>query len=114
MEAKVPETKWMRVRYEQLALIDEKRMNALYHLQLYQRRVERAFNKKVRPRTFKKGDLVLKQTKQVIPDSRGKFRPNWEGPYLVKEVYGRGAVKLTDLDGNEFTEPINIDRLKKY
>ena len=114
LESEVPEAEWVKARYEQLALLDEKRLKALYHLQLYQKRVERAFNKRVRPKTFQKGDLVLKQCKQVIPDPRGKFRPNWEGPYLVKQVYGKGAVKLTDMDGNEFSEPINIDRLKKY
>ena len=40
--------------------------------------------------------------------------PNWEGPYLIKQIYSKGAVKLTDMDGNEFTEPINIDQLNKY
>ena len=41
-------------------MIDGKRMTAMCHGQLYQRYVERAFNKKVRPRVFKEGDLVLK------------------------------------------------------
>ena len=76
--------------------------------------MEKAFNKRVRPRIIRKGDLMLKQCKLALPDPRGKFRPNWEGPYLVKEVYNKGVVKLTDMDGNEFTKPINIDRLKIY
>ena len=114
LESKLSEVEWARARYGQLALIDEKKMKALYHLQLHQKKVSKAINKKVRARTIQKGDLVLKQCKQVVPEPRGKFRPNWEGPYPVKEVYGKGAVKLTDIDRNEFSEPVNIDRLKKY
>ena len=74
----------------------------------------RAFNKKVRHKSVKTGDWVLKQAKLNVTDPRGKFRPNWEGPYLVKTVLSRGAVKLMDSEGNEFFEPTNVDRLKKY
>ena len=45
---------------------------------------------------------------------RDKFRPNWEGPYLVKMVLPKGAAKISYLEGNEFKEPVNLDRLKKY
>ena len=83
-------------------------------MQLYQRRVARAFNKKVKPIQFKKGDWVLKQARPISGDPRGKFKPNWEGPYLVQKVMSKGAVKLSDLEGNEFLDPVNIDRLKKY
>ena len=57
---------------------------------------------------------MLKQAKQNISDPREKFRPNWVGPYLVKIALTRGAVKLMDSEGNEFSEPTNMDRLKKY
>ena len=43
-----------------------------------------------------------------------KFRPNWEGPYIVQKVMGNVAMRLSDLEGNEFTDPIKVDRLKKY
>ena len=48
----------------------------------------------------------------LATDPRGKFRPNWEGPYIVQKVMGNGVVRLSDLEGNEFTEPINVDILK--
>ncbi|XP_077223062.1 uncharacterized protein LOC143856681 [Tasmannia lanceolata] len=60
MEAGLPESVWAQARYQELQMIDEKRLKALYHVQGYQRRVERAFNKKVRVRDLKKGDLVQK------------------------------------------------------
>ena len=49
-----------------------------------------------------------------MTDPRGKFKPNWEGPYLVKKLFTKGAVIISDLEGNEFREPINLDKLKKY
>ena len=88
-------------------------MDALFHTQIYQRKIARAFNKKVKPRKIKAGDMVLKQSRAIMFDPRGKFRPNWEGPYLVKIVLPKGAARISDLEGNEFIEPVNLDRLKK-
>ena len=51
-------------------------MKAMYHSQLYQRRIARAYNKKIKPGKIKEGDLVLKLTKPIMTDPRGKFRPN--------------------------------------
>ena len=64
-------------------------MDALFHTQIYQRRIARAFNKKVEPGKIKAGDMALKQSRVIVFDSRGKFRLNWEGPYLVKQFYLR-------------------------
>ncbi|XP_070035373.1 uncharacterized protein [Nicotiana tomentosiformis] len=60
-EAELSDTEWIRSRYKQLALIDEKRMNVVCHGQLYQNRMSRAFNKRVKLRQFAPGQLVLKR-----------------------------------------------------
>ena len=70
-------------------MIDEKRMTTMCHGQLYQHRVKRAFNKKVRPRVFEEGDLVLKKRNQAMLNHRGKFAPTYEGPYVVKKAFSR-------------------------
>ena len=93
-------------------MIDGKRLKVHYHTQLYQRRITRAFDKRVRQYDIKDGDLVLRQAKQNLIDPREKFQPNWEGPYLVKTILSKGAVKLMNVDGNEFSEWINVARLK--
>uniref|UniRef100_A0A2N9F6E3 Reverse transcriptase domain-containing protein n=1 Tax=Fagus sylvatica TaxID=28930 RepID=A0A2N9F6E3_FAGSY len=93
---------WAQARYEQLNFIDEKRLAALCHGQLYQRRIERAYNKKARPRTFQPGDLVLKKRNMALSDPRGKFAPSYEGPYVVKKAFSGGAIILADMDGEEF------------
>ena len=46
LESQIPEVEWVKPRYEQLILTDEKRLKALYHVQGYQRRMVCAFNKK--------------------------------------------------------------------
>ncbi|XP_077222030.1 uncharacterized protein LOC143855863 [Tasmannia lanceolata] len=114
MEARLPESVWAQARYQELQMIDEKRLKALYHVQGYQRRVERAFNKKVRVRELKKGDLVLKSFRAPVYDPRGKFKPKWSGPYIVDEVLPGKAVRLLDENGEKLTEPTNLDQLKKY
>ena len=59
-EVELEEAEWVQARYEQLNLIEERRMKAICHGQLYQRRMMRPHNKKIRPRQFQEGELVLK------------------------------------------------------
>ena len=47
-------------------------------------------------------------------DLRGKFKPNWAGPYVIKNLFLGGAAKLMDTDGEELFQPVNLDRLCKY
>ena len=60
MEAKNLESEWARKRYDHLVSLDEKRMDTLFHTQIYQRMIARAFNNKVKPGKKKIGDMVLK------------------------------------------------------
>ena len=49
-EVELEEAEWIQAQYEQLNLIEEKRMKVIYHSQLYQKRMMRAYDKKIRPR----------------------------------------------------------------
>ena len=104
----------MQSRYDQLCMLDEKRLKALYHIQGYQRRLKKAFDKKVRVRDLKLVDLVLKEIWASIQDANGKFKQNWVSLYIIKKIYSRVVVRLMDLDANPFTKPTNMDQLKKY
>ena len=73
----------------------------------------RAFGKRVKPRKFQRGDLVLKVLRGLINDPRGKFRSSWSGPYVIRDLTREGAW-LIDLEGNQFTEPVNVDQLKRF
>ena len=112
METKLEEAEWVQARYEQLNLIEEKRLKALCHGQFYQKRMMRAYDKKVRPPQFREGDLVLKKIFPNQQDERGKWAPNWDGPYVVKRAFSGGALILTEMDGNDLPSPIKSDRSK--
>ena len=91
-----------------------KELKALCHGQLYQKRIMRAYDKKVRPRQFQERDLVLKKILLNQQDQRGKWALNWDGPYVVEKAFTRGALILLEMNGNDLPNPIKSDRVKKY
>jgi hypothetical protein len=67
-----------------LDLLQEKRNHAQITLSAYQERMAKYFNKKVKPRSFGVGDLVLHKVTLATKDlAEGKLAPSWEGPYKV-------------------------------
>ncbi|XP_070013635.1 uncharacterized protein [Nicotiana sylvestris] len=78
-EAKLDDAEWVKNRFEQLALIDGKRMNAVCHGQLYQNRMSKAFNKRVKLRQFALRQPVLKKIFQHQDKAKGKFSPKCQG-----------------------------------
>ncbi|XP_073219656.1 uncharacterized protein [Cicer arietinum] len=91
MEAKLEESEWA----------------ALCHGKLDQKRLERAYEKKIYPREFREGDLVLKTILPIQKDYRGKLTPNYEGPYVVKKAFLGGALILENMDGKYLVHPVN-------
>ena len=60
-DAGLSEDDWIQTRLDQLNLIDEKRLNVVFHGQMYQKRMIKAFNKKVKRQVYQVGDLVIKR-----------------------------------------------------
>jgi len=114
MDSELEETEWAKVRYEQLNLISEKRLAAICHHQLYQKRMAKTYDKKVRPRVFQEGDLVLKKLLSLPGEDQSKWAPNYEGPYVVKKAFSGGALKLSRIDGADLARHVNSDSVKKY
>ncbi|XP_061999282.1 uncharacterized protein LOC133716611 [Rosa rugosa] len=104
-----------KLRLQELKALDEKRLDAQQHLECYQARMSRAFNKGVRPRSFQVGDLVLAVRRPIIMTHKTgpKFKSKWDGPYIVSEVYTNGAYKIVAEDGLRIG-PINGKFLKRY
>lgn len=53
--------------------------------------------------------------KKVLPfkeDPHGKFKPNYEGPYLVTKVLSGRSLILSEMDGDVLPEPCNSDSVK--
>ena len=84
------------------------------HGRLYQSWVKNTFDKKVRPCKFNERDLVLKKVSQAQKDHRGKWALNYEGPFVVKKAFSRGALLLANMDNEELPSPVNSDIIKRY
>ena len=70
-----------------LDLIEEKREQALKRVEDYHRKTARHYDQRVKPRSYKPGDLVLNKLLPARKDpTHGKQGPNWEGPYIVSRV----------------------------
>ena len=100
-----------QLRLEELEALDEKRLEA----ECYQARLSRAFNKKVKPRSFQQGDLVLAVQSPIntLHKIGNKFTSKWDGPYVVQKIYTNGAYKIVDKNRIR-VGPINAKFLKRY
>ena len=110
------EDEQVRLRYEERNTLEGERLQALQSLELYRKNMVRSYDKLVKPRVFKKGELVLVLRRPIVlmGKSKGKFEPKWEGPYIVEQAYDGGAYQLIDQEGKRPMPPINGKYLKKY
>ena len=70
-----------------LDLLDEKREQVLKRTEDYQRKTAIYYDQKVKPKSYKPGDLVLKKLLPARKNlTHGKLGPNWEGPYIISRV----------------------------
>ncbi|OMP07825.1 Integrase, catalytic core [Corchorus capsularis] len=96
-----------------LDLVEEMRMEAQLKQANRSQQVNQYLNKRVQ--TIQEGDLVLRNFKASKPTGeKKKLSPNWEGPYQVVEVLGKGAYRLMDLEGRMIPRVWNAMHLRKY
>ena len=78
-----------------LDLLDEKSDQVQKRTENYQRKMAMYYDQKVKPRSYKPSDLVLKK---LLPGKKnpthGKLGPNWEGPYILSRVVRPGNYEL--------------------
>ena len=92
--------------------LDEARDLALLRSAKYQQTLRRYHRRRLQPRAFQVGDLVLRRI-QTNKD-RHKLSPPWEGPYVVAEALRPGAYRLKDADGNILPNAWNIEQLRRF
>lgn len=96
----------------ELDLLDGVRERSAMRMMAYKRRAAKYFNRRVKPRAFQPGDLVLRES-AAAGHPPTKLGPNWEGPYEVIRNLGKGAYSLKDLDGKSLGRPWNAEHLKQ-
>jgi len=73
----------------------------------------KSYDKKVQPRGFHEGDLVLKKILPLPGEDQSKWAPNNEGPYMVKKAFSGGALLLSRMDGEDLVRLVNANSIKK-
>ncbi|XP_072087333.1 uncharacterized protein [Arachis hypogaea] len=102
-------------RQAELDIIEEVRDEEKIRNEAIQQMIRNKYNKRVRPRTLQQGDLVLRRLEDVRkPPGQGKLAANWEGPFRIAKVYGRGSYSLQSLEGADLPNTWNISSLRLY
>jgi len=87
-----------------LDLLDEAREEARIKAKAMKRRVE--------PRQFQVGDLVMRKAHPY--ELENKLSLKWTGPFRVTEAKGNGSYNLETLDGGPIPRNWNAANLKFY
>jgi hypothetical protein len=79
-------------------------------------RVARAYNKKVKAKSFQVGDLIWKTILPIGSKSNkfGKWSPSWEGPYKVVKICSENSYMVETLQGQRLPRALNGRYLKKF
>ena len=98
-----------------LDLIEEKYEQVLKRMEDYHRKTTRYYDQRVKPRSYKPGDLVLKKLMPARKDpSHGKLGPNWEGPYILSRIIRPGNYELQKEEGKTLAHSWNAEHLKRF
>ena len=98
-----------------LDLQDEKHEQVLKRTEDYQRKTTRYYDQKVKPMSYKPGDLVLKKLLPARKNpTHGKLGPNWEGPYIVSSVVRPSNYELQTEEGKTLPHAWNAKHLKRF
>ena len=112
---RMPEQENAELVIKDLDTVDVLRESVEVRIASYQRRLENSYNKRVKPRMFQPGDLVLiKVFKNTANPGAGKFQPNLERPYLITRADESGSYALDKLDGTPVAIMWNVIHLKRY
>ena len=94
---------------------DELQEDAAIRITSYKHRLANSYNRRVKPRVFRPGDLVLRKVFENTTDpTTGKFQPNWEGPYVVMRTGEAGSYTIDKTDGTPIPRMWNAMHLRRY
>ncbi|WJX50210.1 hypothetical protein P8452_36545 [Trifolium repens] len=95
-QAEISRNHYWDMMLDELVDLDEERIKALEMLIRQKERVAKAYNKKVKSKTFSVGNLVWKVILPMDKKDRvlDKWSPNWEGPFKVVQVFQTVLMKL--------------------
>jgi hypothetical protein len=101
---------------ERLDRVPEDRFKAMMEIEKEKLQTAKAYNKKVKEKSFQVEDLVWKTILPLGTHDRrfGKWSPNWEGPYRITGIVPGNAYFVEDLEGRGMAKTLNGKYIKKY
>ena len=109
-------------REDDVDLLEEGRLLALSRSAIYQQGLRRYHNRKVKPRSFQEGDLVLRLIQRTT--GQHKLLAPWEGPFVISRALGNDSYYLIDTQkprarkrddsGKESERPWNANLLRRF
>jgi hypothetical protein len=99
-------------REDSLDQLEEARDMALLHSARYQQSLRRYHARGVRSRDLQVGDLVLRLRQDAR--ERHKLTPPWEGPFIIAKTLKPGTYKLTNSQGEVYSNAWNIRQLRRF
>jgi hypothetical protein len=97
---------------DSLDQLEEARDVALLHSARYQQSLRRYHARRVWPRGFQVGDLVLRLRQDA--QGRHKLTPPWEGPFIIAKILKPGTYKLANDQGEVYSNAWNIQQLRRF
>ena len=109
-------------REDDVDLLEEGRLLALSRSTIYQQGLRRYHSRKVKPRSFQEGDLVLRLIQRTA--GQHKLSAPWEGPFVISRALGNDSYYLIDAQkpkarkrddsGKESERPWNANLLRRF
>ncbi len=116
------ETEAKEARENDVDLLEEARELTLSRSAIYQQNLRRYHSRKISPRVFREGDLVLRLVQRKA--GRHKLSPPWEGPFIVSKALHNDSYYLIDAQaprknvmdksGEETKRPWNVALLRPF
>ena len=116
------EAEVQEARQNDVDLLEEARELALSRSAIYQQNLRRYHSRKVCPRVFREGDLVLRLVQRTT--GMHKLSPPWEGPFIVSKALHNDSYYLIDAkpqeknkadrSGEESKRPWNVALLRPF
>jgi len=101
-------------RLLQLNELDKLQLKAYQSIEVARAQQKKVFDKKVKKREFKEGDLVMMFDVRHHRRAYKKLLPKWFRPFVIKDVFAdNGSYELENVDGSPYLDRVNHDKLKK-
>jgi hypothetical protein len=102
--------------HDRLDESSDKRVKVLCEIERNKLRVDGAYNKKVKGKSFQVGNLVWKMILPIGSKNNkfGKWSLNWEGPYRIEEVIPENSYMVQSVQGISPPWALNRKYLKRY